>query len=63
MPVAGIYDDASIAGNWLISLATLDQASPSSTSRDFLVAAKLADGVTPEQGDAAIDTAMQPFPQ
>ena len=63
LPVAGIYDDASIAGNWLISLATLDQASPSSTSRDFLVAAKLADGVTPAQGDAAIDAAMQTFPQ
>jgi len=63
LPVAGIYDDASIAGNWLVSLSTLEQASPSSTSRDFLVAAKLADGVTPEQGDTAVDAAMTPFPQ
>ena len=63
LPVAGIYDDASIAGNWLISLDTLEQASPSSTSRDFLVAAKLADGVTAEQGDAAVEAAMTPFPQ
>jgi putative ABC transport system permease protein len=63
LPVAGVYDDASIAGNWLISLDTLQQASPSSTSRDFLVAAKLAEGVTPEQGDAAVDAAMAAFPQ
>ena len=63
LPVAGIYDDASIAGNWLISLDTLEQASPTSTSRDFLVAAKLAEGVTAEQGDVAVDAAMTPFPQ
>ena len=63
LPVAGIYDDASIAGNWLIGLDTLDRASPSSTSRDFLVAAKLADGVTPEAGDAAVEAAMASFPQ
>jgi putative ABC transport system permease protein len=63
LPVAGIYGDASIAGNWLISLDTLERASPSSTSRDFLVAAKLAEGVTPEQGDAAVEAAMASFPQ
>jgi putative ABC transport system permease protein len=63
LPVAGIYGDASIAGNWLISLDTLDRVSPSSTSRDFLVAAKLADGVTPEAGDAAVEAAMAAFPQ
>ena len=62
LPVAGIYADASIAGNWLISLDTLDQASPSSTSRDFLVAAKLAEGVTPEEGDAAVEAAMAAVP-
>jgi putative ABC transport system permease protein len=62
-PVAGIYDDASIAGNWLISIATLEQVSPASTTRDFFVAAKLADGVTPEEGDAAVRAAMAAFPQ
>lgn len=63
LPVAGIYDDASVAGNWLISLDTLANVSPTSTTRDFFVAAKLADGVTPEQGDAAVRAAMAQFPQ
>jgi putative ABC transport system permease protein len=63
LPVAGIYDDASIAGNWLISLDTLDKVSPTSTNRDFFVAAKLAPGVTAAQGDQAVTAAMKPFPQ
>jgi putative ABC transport system permease protein len=63
LPVAGIYRDASIAGNWLMSLDTLEQLVPNSTSRDFFVAAKLADGVTPEAGDAAVRTAMEAYPQ
>jgi putative ABC transport system permease protein len=63
LPVAGIYDDASIAGNWLVSLDTLDKISPTSTNRDFFVAAKLAPGVTAAQGDQAVKAAMKPFPQ
>ena len=63
LPVAGIYEDASVAGNWMISLDTLAQHVPESTARDFLVAAKLAPGVTPEQGDAAVRTAMAAYPQ
>ena len=60
--VDGIYNDASLVGNWLISLDTLDQAT-NQPPRDFFVVAKLADGVTPEQGDAAVDAAMAQFPQ
>jgi putative ABC transport system permease protein len=63
LPVAGIYDDASVAGNWLISLDTLDRISPTSTDRDFFVAAKLAPGVTAAEGDRAVKAAMAPFPQ
>jgi len=63
LPVAGIYGDASLAGNWLISLETLEQVNPASTNRDFFVAAKLAEGVTAEQGDAAVRAALEPFPQ
>jgi putative ABC transport system permease protein len=63
LPVAGIYADASIAGNWLMSLDTLEQLVPNSTNRDFFVAAKLAPGVTPEQGDAAVKAAMKAYPQ
>jgi putative ABC transport system permease protein len=62
LPVAGIYDDASLAGNWLVSLDTLDQVT-AAAPRDFFVVAMLADGVTPEQGDAAVETAMSAFPQ
>jgi putative ABC transport system permease protein len=63
LPVAGIYDDASIAGNWLISLKTLQSVNPTSTNRDFFVVAKLAEGVTPQAGDQAVKAAMQAFPQ
>ncbi|MET0578344.1 MAG: FtsX-like permease family protein, partial [Ilumatobacteraceae bacterium] len=63
LPVAGIYDDATLAGNWLISLDTLQQALPQTSSRDFLVVGKLAEGVTPEAGDTAVKAAMAPFPQ
>ena len=63
LPVAGVYDDASIAGNWLISIDTLAQVSPASTTRDFFVAAKLAEGVTPEEGDVAVRAALAQYPQ
>ena len=62
LPVAGIYEDASLAGNWLVSLDTLDRVT-GSAPRDFFVVAKLADGVTAAEGDAAIDAAMAAFPQ
>ena len=61
LTVAGIYGDATF-GNWLISLDTLESISDA-PARDFFVIAKLADGVDPATGDAAIDAAMEPFPQ
>ena len=64
VPVAGIFADTSLGlGSWLVSLDTLEQVTDPSTSRDFFIVAKLADGVTPEQGDAAVDAAMAQFPQ
>jgi putative ABC transport system permease protein len=60
--VDGIYDDASLVGNWLISLETLEGAT-NQPPRDLFIAAKRAEGVTPEQGDAAVDAAMEQFPQ
>jgi putative ABC transport system permease protein len=62
LPVAGIYNDAAIAGNWLVSLDTLQSVS-TGQPRDLFVVAKLADGVTPAQGDAAVDAAVVQFPQ
>ena len=64
LPVAGIFADTSLGfGGWLVSLDTLEQVTDPSTSRDFFIVAKLAEGVTPEQGDAAVDAAMAQFPQ
>jgi putative ABC transport system permease protein len=60
--VDGIYNDASLVGNWLISLDTLEQAT-SQPPRDLFIVAKLADGVTPQQGDAAVEAATAQFPQ
>jgi putative ABC transport system permease protein len=61
LTVAGIYGDATF-GNWLIGLDTLAEISDA-PARDFFVIAKLADGVDPATGDAAVEAAMEPFPQ
>ncbi len=61
LAVAGIYGDATF-GNWLIGLDTLAEISDA-PARDFFVIAKLADGVDPASGDAAVEAAMEPFPQ
>ena len=61
LTVAGIYGDATF-GNWLISLDTLSEISDA-PARDFFVIAKLTDGVDPATGDAAVEAAMEPFPQ
>jgi putative ABC transport system permease protein len=61
LTVAGIYGDATF-GNWLISLDTLSGISDA-PARDFFVIAKLADGIDPATGDAAVEAAMEPFPQ
>jgi putative ABC transport system permease protein len=61
LTVAGIYGDATF-GNWLISLDTLSEISDA-PARDFFIIAKLADGVDPVTGDAAVEAAMEPFPQ
>ncbi len=61
LTVAGIYGDATF-GNWLISLDTLEGVSDA-PARDFFIIGKLADGITPEAGDAAVTAAMDEFPQ
>ena len=61
LTVAGIYGDATF-GNWLIGLDTLDSVS-TAPARDFFVIGKLADGVDPAEGDAAVLAAMEPYPQ
>jgi putative ABC transport system permease protein len=60
--VVGIYNDASLAGNWLISLTTLDDVSSSAQS-DFFIALRLADGVDAATGRRAVEDALSEFPQ
>ncbi len=61
LTVAGIYGDATF-GNWLISLDTLESVTDA-PARDFFIIAKLADGVTASDGDAAVEAATAEFPQ
>jgi putative ABC transport system permease protein len=63
LTVGGIYDDASLAGNWLISIDTLERVNPAATPRDLFIAARLADGVSATEGDEVVRRAMEPFPQ
>jgi putative ABC transport system permease protein len=60
--VDGIYNDASLAGNWLISLSTLAEVSSSPPS-DFFVPIKLAEGVDARTGRQAVEDALTAFPQ
>ena len=61
LTVAGVYGNATF-GNWLISLDTLDAVSDA-PARDLFIIAKLADGVTAAEGDAAVANATAEFPQ
>jgi putative ABC transport system permease protein len=61
--VAGIYADSRLAGGFLTSLETLAQVSSAATTRDLFVVAKLADGVDPAAGNAAMQAAVAQFPQ
>lgn len=62
LEVAGVYADAGVTGNWLVSLETLAAVSPL-PPRDFFVAARLADGVEAALGDIAVRAAMESSPQ
>jgi len=60
--VVGIYDDASLAGNWLISLSTANDVS-SGPVVDFFIPVKLAEGVDAREGEEAVAAALAEFPQ
>jgi putative ABC transport system permease protein len=61
LTVAAIYGDASIVGNWVIDLDLWKQHF--ANDQDGFVSAKLKDGVTPEQGQAAIDRVTDKYEQ
>ena len=62
MPVAGIYSDAYLVGNWLMSSTTLAETVAGEQS-DFFVALKTADGVSEDEARQAIEDALVEYPQ
>lgn len=60
--VAGIYGDATFAGNYLIDLDTFAEWYPTNNV-DLLVFAAVADGVDPAAARPAIEAALEPYPQ
>lgn len=59
--VGGIYDDSSIAGNWLISLDTLSVVS-NAPPTDFFIGAKIADGVDVVDARIAVEDVALDYP-
>ncbi|NDB06490.1 MAG: FtsX-like permease family protein, partial [Acidimicrobiia bacterium] len=59
--VGGIYDDATVAGNWLVGLSTLQGVSTAEPT-DFFIGAKIADGVSIEDARAAVEKVALDFP-
>lgn len=62
LTVAGIYGDAALVGNWLISIDTLEAVS-TAPARDFFVIAKVADGVDAALARLAIERVLDEHPQ
>ena len=62
MPVAGIYSDAYLVGNWLMSQSVLSET-VSGEQSDFFVALKTADDVSEDDARAAIEDALVEYPQ
>jgi putative ABC transport system permease protein len=62
LTVVGIYGDAALVGNWLISIRTLESVT-TQPPRDFFVVARIADGVDPGAARVAITTALAEYPQ
>jgi putative ABC transport system permease protein len=62
LTVAGIYDDATYAGNYLIDLDRFAAEYPTS-DLDMFAFARLADGVDPAAADAALATVLDDQPQ
>lgn len=61
LEVAAIYGDAAYAGNFLIDLATFEEAYPANTL-DMFVFAKAATGADPATVRKEIEQVLEPFP-
>ena len=61
LKVGCIYGDASVVGNWVVSIDTL-ATSTSAAPVDFFIAAKIADGVDADVARTAVDKVAEEFP-
>jgi putative ABC transport system permease protein len=61
LTVAAVYGDASIVGNWVIDLDLWRRHFAS--DQDAFVTARIAEGVSPEDGQAAVDRVTANYPQ
>ena len=62
VPVAGIFSDAALVGNWLMSSSVVDDILTGEQT-DFFVAVKNADGVDDDEALAAMEAALADYPQ
>jgi putative ABC transport system permease protein len=62
LPVAGIFSDAALIGNWLMSSTELEEI-VSGEQNDFFVAMKTADDVSEDDARQAIENALVEYPQ
>ncbi len=60
--VSGLFDDNSLDAAWYVSLDELASVSTQAV-RDQFILAKVAEGFTPEQASAAVEAAVEQFPQ
>jgi putative ABC transport system permease protein len=60
--IAGIHADSTYAGNYLVDLSTFDEGYPANDLDQF-VFASLGEGVALDDGRAAIEEALEPYPQ
>jgi putative ABC transport system permease protein len=61
LPVVGVYADGAIAGNWLVSLETMEAATTAAPV-DFFIGARIADGVDITTAQAAVDKLAENYP-
>ncbi|WP_423916742.1 ABC transporter permease [Candidatus Poriferisodalis sp.] len=63
LTVVGVYDDASIVGNWAVDLSTYEEVFGSSMQDDVFVAASVAPGIDPASVRPAIETVTDRYPE
>lgn len=61
--VVGIFEDASLLGNWVISLDLYEQVYDSPAQLDLFAAAVIADGVEMEKARLAVDEIARAYPE